>query len=292
MSVTVNWMSLQRREDHRRARNCPSSGTARVETDEAIQDTIAKRVTTAASRRRRPSRPALVLPVVIMFLFGILEYGRYVMTLQVLTNAAREGAHYALTHTQPVTIAGIDLRQRDQRRDQHHQQGAGRPAAGRAKPCRSMPSDSVGTNIGIVEQRAGRRIGVRADHRATTGCCWAACCYLPTNIPVVAQSRHAQREQLEQTTESSPVPGGATHEKHHAISRRASALDGVVLLLILVSLITLLTFVALAIDLGMLAVARTQCQDAADAAAMAGTPGAQRRDARTTTTTRPPRPRP
>ena len=42
------------------------------------------------------------------------------------------------------------------------------------------------------------------------------------------------------------------------------------LVLVLVSLIALLTFVALAIDLGMIAVARTQCQDAADAAAMAG----------------------
>jgi Flp pilus assembly protein TadG len=49
---------------------------------------------------------ALVLPIVMMFLLGILEYGRYVMTLQVLTNAAREGAHYALSHTEPVTLQG------------------------------------------------------------------------------------------------------------------------------------------------------------------------------------------
>ncbi len=39
----------------------------------------------------------------------------------------------------------------------------------------------------------------------------------------------------------------------------------------MVMLVALLTFVALAVDLGMLAVARTQCQDAADAAATAGT---------------------
>jgi Flp pilus assembly protein TadG len=49
---------------------------------------------------------ALVLPIVMIFLLGILEYGRYVMTLQVLTNAAREGAHYALSHTEPVTLLG------------------------------------------------------------------------------------------------------------------------------------------------------------------------------------------
>jgi hypothetical protein len=44
-----------------------------------------------------------------------------------------------------------------------------------------------------------------------------------------------------------------------------------VLVLFLVTLVTLFTFLSLAIDLGMLAVARTQCQAAADAAAMAGT---------------------
>jgi Flp pilus assembly protein TadG len=49
---------------------------------------------------------AMVLPIVCMFLFGILEYCRYVMTLQVLTNACREGARYAMIHPQPVTING------------------------------------------------------------------------------------------------------------------------------------------------------------------------------------------
>ncbi|MGD9723025.1 MAG: pilus assembly protein TadG-related protein [Pirellulales bacterium] len=54
--------------------------------------------------------------------------------------------------------------------------------------------------------------------------------------------------------------------RHH----RCDSRRGAALVLLLVSLITLLTFVALAIDLGLLAVARTQCQDAADAAAMTG----------------------
>jgi hypothetical protein len=51
---------------------------------------------------------------------------------------------------------------------------------------------------------------------------------------------------------------------------RSKRRDGVVLVLIVLILVTMMTFVALAIDLGMLAVARTQCQDAADSAAMAG----------------------
>lgn len=49
---------------------------------------------------------ALVLPLMLLFLFGIMEYGRYVLSLQVVTNAAREGCRYAVTHTQPVTLGG------------------------------------------------------------------------------------------------------------------------------------------------------------------------------------------
>jgi Flp pilus assembly protein TadG len=49
---------------------------------------------------------ALVLPLILLFVFGIMEYGRYLLCLQVVTNAAREGCRYAVTHTQPVTING------------------------------------------------------------------------------------------------------------------------------------------------------------------------------------------
>jgi Flp pilus assembly protein TadG len=49
---------------------------------------------------------ALVLPLMLLFLFGIMEYGRYFLCVQVVTNAAREGCRYAVTHTQPVTLGG------------------------------------------------------------------------------------------------------------------------------------------------------------------------------------------
>jgi Flp pilus assembly protein TadG len=42
---------------------------------------------------------ACVVPIFFLFLFGILEYSRYIMTLQVMTNAAREGARYAVVTT-------------------------------------------------------------------------------------------------------------------------------------------------------------------------------------------------
>ncbi len=66
--------------------------------------TLSGRADKRARRGAALVEAALVLPLVLMFLFGILEYGRYVMMRQVLTNAAREGARYAQIHTQPVTV--------------------------------------------------------------------------------------------------------------------------------------------------------------------------------------------
>ena len=57
---------------------------------------------------RRPAAVSvelgLVLPLVMLFLLGLFEYGRYLMVAQLFNNAAREGARYAVTHLQPVTI--------------------------------------------------------------------------------------------------------------------------------------------------------------------------------------------
>ena len=42
---------------------------------------------------------AFVGSMFFLFLFGIIEYARFVMTLEVLQSAAREGARYAVVHT-------------------------------------------------------------------------------------------------------------------------------------------------------------------------------------------------
>ena len=52
--------------------------------------------------------------------------------------------------------------------------------------------------------------------------------------------------------------------------RRATHRRGAIVPLTALSLIALLGFVALAIDLGLLMIARNQCQNTADSAAMAG----------------------
>jgi Flp pilus assembly protein TadG len=53
---------------------------------------------------------AFVLSICLLFLFGILEYGRFVMTLQVMENAAREGARYAVVNTNEATTADVIAR--------------------------------------------------------------------------------------------------------------------------------------------------------------------------------------
>jgi Flp pilus assembly protein TadG len=41
---------------------------------------------------------ALVAPLFFFLLFAIIDFGRYVYYVQILNNAAREGARYAIVH--------------------------------------------------------------------------------------------------------------------------------------------------------------------------------------------------
>lgn len=59
---------------------------------------IASRRRTARSRGQALAEFALVAPIFFLILFGIIDFGRYVYYVQVLSNAAREGARYAIVH--------------------------------------------------------------------------------------------------------------------------------------------------------------------------------------------------
>ncbi|NBO91423.1 MAG: pilus assembly protein [Planctomycetia bacterium] len=50
---------------------------------------------------------ALVAPIFFLLLFGIIEYCRLMFTWQLLNNAAREGARYAVVSTATLTTANI-----------------------------------------------------------------------------------------------------------------------------------------------------------------------------------------
>lgn len=141
-----------------------------------------------AGRRRGVSavEAALVLPVVIIFLFGILEYGRYLMTLQVLTNAAREGAHYALVHTQPVTIGSTTYgNATSDVTNVINQALGGQSLVGQT--VQIYTSDAAGlSNLGTwTNTQVGQSICVRisGNYRVIMG----GMLFLPTTIPVVAQ---------------------------------------------------------------------------------------------------------
>jgi Flp pilus assembly protein TadG len=49
----------------------------------------------------------VMVAMLLMLLFGIIEYGRFLMARQVLESAAREGARYAVVHTYDKTTADV-----------------------------------------------------------------------------------------------------------------------------------------------------------------------------------------
>jgi Flp pilus assembly protein TadG len=50
---------------------------------------------------------AFVAPIFFIVLLGILEYGRFLFTMQLMNNAAREGARYAVVNLTTATTANI-----------------------------------------------------------------------------------------------------------------------------------------------------------------------------------------
>lgn len=47
---------------------------------------------------------AFVIVIFTMFLFGIIEFGRFIFVRQVVINAAREGVRYAVVHSDEDTL--------------------------------------------------------------------------------------------------------------------------------------------------------------------------------------------
>ncbi len=66
-------------------------------------------MTTATRRARRRGATAVetafVLIPLLMCTFGIFEYGRFLMDLNLLNNAAREGCRYALANNTSTTVS-------------------------------------------------------------------------------------------------------------------------------------------------------------------------------------------
>lgn len=66
-----------------------------------------------ACRHRRGAtvvETALVISLCLLFLFGIFEYGRFLMVSNLMDNAVQEGARYAVVHTYDATTSDIQNR--------------------------------------------------------------------------------------------------------------------------------------------------------------------------------------
>ncbi len=59
---------------------------------------------------------AVILCIFLLFVFGIIEYARFVMIYQAMQNAAREGARYAIAVVNPDTVSNANIQAEVQRR--------------------------------------------------------------------------------------------------------------------------------------------------------------------------------
>jgi Flp pilus assembly protein TadG len=129
---------------------------------------------------------AIVLPLVMMFLLGIMEYGRYFMTVQLFSNAVNEGARYAITHVQSVTIGGTTYG--NSTTDVTNKMNAVLAGMTLASQSTSVYcSDAVGTNLGTwTNATQGQYITVK-----TTGNYQVSVLTmigLPSTLPISVQS--------------------------------------------------------------------------------------------------------
>jgi Flp pilus assembly protein TadG len=129
---------------------------------------------------------ALVLPVTLLFMFGIIEYGRYVMTLQILNAAARAGARYALSHVQPVVLNGVTYgNATSDVQNVVTTALAGQSLAGQS--IQVFESTTTGTNIGAwTSAQAGQSVCVQITGNYIP--IISRYLYLPATIPVTVRS--------------------------------------------------------------------------------------------------------
>ncbi|SIO31575.1 TadE-like protein [Singulisphaera sp. GP187] len=70
---------------------------------------------------------AIILPIFLMILIGIFEYSRFVMVRNLVDNAAREGARYAIVHAYDKTTADVQAYVLKKLAGQEGQLSAGSP---------------------------------------------------------------------------------------------------------------------------------------------------------------------
>jgi Flp pilus assembly protein TadG len=103
---------------------------------------------------------ALVVPVFFLVIFGILEYARLLFAIQLVNNAAREGARYAVVNTTTATTAEVQTYVDGFMANQGTKLFTGYTATGSITVYKADPS--TGQNLGASWQNAswGDAVGV------------------------------------------------------------------------------------------------------------------------------------
>jgi len=103
---------------------------------------------------------ALVLSLLVLFLFGIFEYSRYLLVSQMLANAARDGARYAATNMdKSSTFVTVDENGKDCIQDYVIQECKGADKwvdnfAVTAFPCDSSDTTGAYANPPVIKPKA------------------------------------------------------------------------------------------------------------------------------------------
>lgn len=101
---------------------------------------------------------AIVVSLFFLFLFGVIEYARLVFVRQVVMNAAREGARYAVVNVADTTMVNDTIAYVKTRM-------CGLDTKTTYYNCQVYLSDSSGKNIGSATDAAfGQYIAVQVDY--------------------------------------------------------------------------------------------------------------------------------
>jgi Flp pilus assembly protein TadG len=115
--------------------------------------------------RRRPGativEAAFVLPIVLLFIMGLFEYGRYFLMVHICNNAVSAAAAYACKHTSPIVLGGTTYS--NSTASVTNIVNANLGSQQLANPTVSVYlSDSVGTNLGTwTNAAAGQYVCVQ-----------------------------------------------------------------------------------------------------------------------------------
>lgn len=122
----------------------------------------------------------------MLFLIGLFEYSRYLMTAQLFNNAAREGARYAVTHLQPVTIGGTTYgNATSDVTNAAISVTAGITLAG--QNIQVYASDGLGNNVGAwTSAQPGQSVTVQITGNYQVAVAALLC--LPSTIPINAKA--------------------------------------------------------------------------------------------------------